>query len=326
MNNFGVIEVASTKTTNAPGWAYVPDTAPAAPLPTPSTTTNRKRARNTTAANLSYADLNARQEAKIRKELETLDRDNQLKDVNIGIPPKPSGSVRRTGNGGKHTPNVRRILMSQKTFANHLDDYVALNEAGGGGSSTPAGGNGGGLTSSSRSAAISSRSRAATLQQQKRADTPSSRSRQKQQQASSSSTAAASSTKATTKQEEDTAMTDAHPLTTDSSEPNSSNTLLTPYAKRRPVAHPQDHDPLLVSRVPPMPSDDELRALVAAPALSYLEARAGWNDEDKKYPVRVFCEVCGYWGRVKCMKCGVRVCALECLETHREECVTRYGL
>jgi zinc finger HIT domain-containing protein 1 len=81
-----------------------------------------------------------------------------------------------------------------------------------------------------------------------------------------------------------------------------------------------------VSYVPPFPSDDELRALMTAPPLSYLEARAAWGEDERRYPVRVFCAVCGYWGRVKCMKCGTRVCALECLETHREECVTRYGL
>ena len=70
----------------------------------------------------------------------------------------------------------------------------------------------------------------------------------------------------------------------------------------------------------------ELRELLAAPPLTYLEARAGWTEADQKYPVRMFCEVCGYWGRVKCMKCGTRVCALECLEAHREECMTRYGV
>lgn len=78
--------------------------------------------------------------------------------------------------------------------------------------------------------------------------------------------------------------------------------------------------------MPPFPSDDELRELMTAPPLNYLEARAEWGDEEARYPVRVFCAVCGYWGRVKCMKCGTRVCALECLEAHREECVSRYGL
>ncbi|KAJ4295998.1 hypothetical protein N0V88_004700 [Collariella sp. IMI 366227] len=88
----------------------------------------------------------------------------------------------------------------------------------------------------------------------------------------------------------------------------------------------RDADPLLVSSVPPFPDDAELRALMTALPLSYLEARAAWGDEESRYPARVFCAVCGYWGKVKCMKCGIRVCALECLETHREECVTRYGL
>lgn len=102
--------------------------------------------------------------------------------------------------------------------------------------------------------------------------------------------------------------------------------ILPAYKKAPPVAHPGDSDPLLVSRVPPFPTDDELRALMTAPPLSYLEARATWGEEEARYPTRVFCEVCGYWGRVKCIKCGVRVCALNCLEAHREECMTRYGL
>jgi zinc finger HIT domain-containing protein 1 len=85
----------------------------------------------------------------------------------------------------------------------------------------------------------------------------------------------------------------------------------------------EEADVLLASRVPEMPTDEELRKLLAAPALSYGEATGNWEE---KYPVRVFCEVCGYWGRVRCMKCGTRVCALDCLEMHREECVTRYGL
>lgn len=88
-NNFGVIELASTKTTSAPGWAYIPDTGvnPAAALQ-PS---NRKRARNQ-GPNLSGADLSARQEAKIRKELETLDRDSN-RDIPV---PQKTGSGRGT--------------------------------------------------------------------------------------------------------------------------------------------------------------------------------------------------------------------------------------
>ncbi|KAI0136476.1 hypothetical protein BJ170DRAFT_13813 [Xylariales sp. AK1849] len=298
MNNFGVIEVASTRTTNAPGWAYVPDTRPHPNLTSSATTQSRKRARNT-GANLSYADLNARQEAKIRKELEVLDRDNS-RDVVIPIPPKSGGSSR--AGQGKHTPNVRKILLSQKTFANHLDDFIALGD-GGAGAASNAPGTGASRSAAAAATAAISRAKGAAQQQQA----------QKKPDASSSRPAG----KQPAVKEDDTEMTDA-------SEPT--NTILQSYAGPTPAAHPSDNDPLLVSRVPPLPSDEELRAFTSTPPLSYLEARAGWNEEDKKYPVRVFCEVCGYWGRVKCMKCGVKVCALECLETHREECVTRYGL
>ena len=97
-------------------------------------------------------------------------------------------------------------------------------------------------------------------------------------------------------------------------------------ASHRPPSHPADGDPLLASRVPALPSDAELAALLAAPPLSYAEARAGWSEDDRRRPPRVFCELCGYWGRVRCIKCGVRVCALDCLELHRGGCIARYGL
>ncbi|KAI8274205.1 hypothetical protein K4K60_009932 [Colletotrichum sp. SAR11_57] len=210
MNNFGVYELASAKTTSAPGWAYVPDTGvnPAAAALQPA---NRKRAART-KANPSASDLNVRQEAKIRKELEALDKD-WGRDATIPIPAK----------GGSR---------------------------------------------------------------------------------------------------EDVEMAAAPPALGDSS---GGGPVLAPYDKPLPPAHPGDEDPLLVSRVPEPPTDEELRWLLAQPMLSFWDARAEWADEDTRYPERTFCEVCGYWGRVKCMKCGTRVCALDCLETHREECATRYG-
>ncbi|RYP63265.1 hypothetical protein DL770_009423 [Monosporascus sp. CRB-9-2] len=314
MNNFGVIEIATTKTTNAPGWAYVPDTGPVpAAVALQQHPTNRKRgARNQAAAGgLSHADANARQEAKVRRELEILDRDNYHRDANIPIPPKPGGggsSSRTVGaaQANKHTPNVRRILQSQKTFANHLDDFEAMlahaDGGGGAGVSASAAASAGvsGCTSSRRAAAA-----AAATQKGAAADRGTPR-----------AAPAAPAVKS-----EDVEMRDA-----DVDEGTPSSRYLQPPAHPPPPPHPGDDDPLLASRVPPVPMDEELRALLAAPPLSYVEARAGWTEEDQRYPVRVFCEVCGYWGRVRCMKCGVRVCALDCLETHREECITRYGL
>ncbi|KAH8675386.1 HIT zinc finger protein [Xylariales sp. PMI_506] len=293
MKNFGVIEVASTRTTNAPGWAYVPDTGPH-PSIAPGAAQSRKRARHA-GANLSYADLNARQEAKIRKELEILNRDNS-RDLVIPIPPKKSGREGGRTGQGKHTANVRKILQSQKTFANHLDDFIALGDGGAGGTASAAGAASAAAGGSSRSAAAAAMSRSKV---------------------GSATTQQPPSKKPATAKQEDVEVVDAS---------ESRSSVLQPYTGPLPKAHPSDNDPLLISRVPPLPSDDELRELLAAPHLNYLEAQAGWNEEDQKYPVRVFCAVCGYWGRVQCMKCGTRVCALECLEAHREECLTRYGI
>lgn len=80
MNNFGVIELASAKTTAAPGWAYVPDTTINRSAPA-----NRKRARN--VPGLSIGDLTVRQETKRRKEAEALDRDGG-RDNTIPLPVK----------------------------------------------------------------------------------------------------------------------------------------------------------------------------------------------------------------------------------------------
>lgn len=380
MNNFGVIEIASTTTKATPGWAYVPDTAPA--LSAAVQSTNRKRAARNQPA-LSFSDLSAREATRIRKDLEALDRDNH-KDVNIPIPPRPGGRSRGTHTPAnpvdgswklnrptaqnKHTPNVRKILQSQKTFANHLDDYRAMlalaesNPAAAAAlnaaqakpstplpatpkSASPAPAPAAAAAVSKRSAAAAKRAAAKEKQEQEK---------QKARQTPKSEPAPTPEQPESTPQaqpapqaDDDTEMPDAaasaepavvpDPNTTAAPTPPSApqtypreSDILPAYAKPPPPAHPGDADPLLVSYMPPFPSDDELRALMTAPPLSYLEARATWGNEDdgwgRRYPARVFCAVCGYWGRVKCLKCGTRVCALDCLETHREECVSRYGL
>ncbi|KAI1172442.1 hypothetical protein F4777DRAFT_513991 [Nemania sp. FL0916] len=341
MNNFGVIELASTKTTNAPGWAYVPDHAPHhATIAAASTTSNRKRSRAAASggagAQLSLADANAREATKARREIEILDRDN-ARDVHIGIPAKP-GANNRTATAKKYTPNVRRILQSQKTFTNHLDDYIALTaqqeanpSASASASATPAAAavvaaEGGGTErrgSAAESSATTASSRRAGGGHRHAPSTASNKKSNNKHDAKDSTT--------------DIEMRDAPPLQTTDDQPQAPRSaILTPYTL--PPTHPEDTNPLLASRLPTLPSDDELRALLSAAPLSYLEARGTWpwppassstgesQGQQQQYPTRVFCAVCGYWGRVRCMKCGTRVCALECLETHREECITRYGL
>jgi zinc finger HIT domain-containing protein 1 len=87
MDNFGVIEIASSRTTAAPGWAYVPDLAtnPTAALQP----TGRKRAA-ARGQGLSFSDQTAREEARVRKELEALDKEGS-RDVVIPVPAKGRG-------------------------------------------------------------------------------------------------------------------------------------------------------------------------------------------------------------------------------------------
>ncbi|KAK3906926.1 hypothetical protein C8A05DRAFT_11299 [Staphylotrichum tortipilum] len=352
MNNFGVIELASTTTKNTPGWAYVPDTGPA--LPSALQPTNRKRATRNQPT-LSLSDLSAREETRIRKDLEALDRDSH-KDSNIPIPPRPGGSRAQS----KHTPNVRKILQSQKTFANHLDDYQAMlalaetnpaaaaamnaaqakpstpTVAAASKSASPA--PAAAPPASKRSAAAAKRAAAKEMQEKLEQEKKKARQAAKAEpELTPEADPEAEPSQLPQEEQNDVEMPDADANPRAASPPTAAATpppqtyprdglILPAYAKAPPRPHPGDADPLLVSYVPPFPADDELRTLMTAPPLSYLEARASWGEEERRYPVRLFCAVCGYWGRVKCMKCGTRVCALECLEAHREECVTRYGL
>ena len=87
---------------------------------------------------------------------------------------------------------------------------------------------------------------------------------------------------------------------------------------------PSQDEPLLKSYVPQVPSAELMDALTSAPPLSYSAAYATLPDNPR--PQRHFCEVCGYWGTIKCLKCGARVCALECKTTHDEgRCLKFYA-
>lgn len=355
MNNFGVIEVASAKTTHAPGWAYVPDT-PTAAIPSQSVSAvhlhvNRKKRAARGAADSSSATvqegISARHSAKVTKEIELLQRDSLGgRDAQVAVPSSSGGG----GGGGRdrdgkvrgHTPNVRKILASQKTFANHLDDFEAWSRtqlaAPGEGpqrshgqslESTPApgasGGGGGGGVGSRRAAS----------QAQKKGGSSAARGKTPANSKKSATPAPAPSPAP----DPDVVMADAPPppTATTSTDQTANETdpaartqpeskILTPYTRFTSRPCPGDSDPLLESWLPPLPTDEELRELIRAPPLNYHQARGVWTADDKRYPPRQFCEVCGYWGRVRCMKCGTRVCALDCLDVHREECITRYGL
>lgn len=408
MNNFGVIEVASTKTTHAPGWAYVPDT-PASSIPSQSVSAvhlhvnrNKRAARAANNSSSGYHNgasaVNERHDAKLQKEIDQLQRDHPALggagggargDAHIPI---PSGGRDKDGKIRGHTANVRKILASQKTFANHLDDFEAWSRTqqgpgggGGGGegggsagpsaSGTPAppggaagggagagaasGGGGGGApgkkggnnTSSAgqkKAGASSGSSRAAKADKTNhKSATPAPDADVTMTDAPPTATTTTTTTTTGEEKNKDEKKTPHHPQSSGSNNNTNNNPfaaaeppsqILTPFTRFAAPSHPGDADPLLASWLPPLPTDEELRELMRAPPLTYHQARGVWapagagdaggagEGNRKRYPTRHFCEVCGYWGRVRCMKCGTRVCALDCLNVHREECITRYGL
>ena len=75
----------------------------------------------------------------------------------------------------------------------------------------------------------------------------------------------------------------------------------------------------------PDPSEGEIQALLNAPPLTYNQARSAPPPADAP-PPRRFCEVCGYFGRAKCMKCGVMTCSVMCKDAHDDQrCLKFYA-
>lgn len=86
--------------------------------------------------------------------------------------------------------------------------------------------------------------------------------------------------------------------------------------KNHLIASEHDSDPLLRSRIPSVPSERIMQALVSEPPLPYNAARAGPPITRK--PPRFFCAICGYWGKIRCRGCHIRTCGLDCYKVHEE--------
>ncbi|KAM3070873.1 hypothetical protein ACMFMG_009790 [Clarireedia jacksonii] len=98
--NFGVVELATSKNTLAPGWAYVPDVGTTIPS-TALQPSARRAARGLPSANSH--ETTAKQDAKILRELAALDRENH-RDVNIPVP------IRHRDNAGRGKSNLLLVL------------------------------------------------------------------------------------------------------------------------------------------------------------------------------------------------------------------------
>jgi zinc finger HIT domain-containing protein 1 len=91
------------------------------------------------------------------------------------------------------------------------------------------------------------------------------------------------------------------------------------------VWHASDMDVDSEDKVPELPTEAELEELLNAPPLTYNEARAA-PPPSSAAPSRRFCETCGYWGRVRCMKCGTMTCSVVCKDDHDQfRCLKMYA-
>ncbi|KIV99865.1 uncharacterized protein PV09_08533 [Verruconis gallopava] len=280
------------KSTAAPGWAYVYDRqVDASRIGLDPTTGARGKAgraqRSAATTTVASNELSRREQIAIQRRLADLDRDGgagkdvpvpqKWKDFQIGT---EGGGVGTWGKSRKMTTNVRRILLSEKTFAHYLDDEEAklalAREAGAGrveGRKTDAG---------------AKRSERA---QGKRA-----------------------SVSAKT-EIDDVDMADVSLSEDVEAKTNGQQAAATNDAA---------DDPLLKIWTPSPLSSEEVEELLSHPPLSYNAARAA-PPRINGPPQRKFCEMCGYWGRVKCLKCGSHVCGLDCKEAHDQECRKRFA-
>jgi zinc finger HIT domain-containing protein 1 len=283
------IEVLKTeKSTGGPGWAYVFDRPvdPSKIAIDPTSTARGKGARAQRIAattTVGSNELSRREQIAIARRLADLEKDSssgkdvpipqKWRDFQIGT---EGNGVGTWGKGRKMTTNVRRVLLSEKTFSHYLDDEEAKIALG--------------------------REAGAGRIEGRRADFGVKRGDKAQ----------GKRVGVLAKVEDDVNMVDL--LATEE----------TPAAQLQVQAKEAVDDPLLQVSTPGQLSPEELEELLSQPPLSYNAAKAAPPNSNGP-PQRKFCEMCGYWGRVKCLKCGARVCGLDCKDTHDQDCQKRFA-
>lgn len=292
---FRVEILPDSSTAATPGWTYVADRGfdPAKAAMAPAL--GRKRGIRDAGKG---GDISSRRANAIVRHIAELDRENQ-RDVHIPVPVKQAKEAGARGTRTKTTSNVRRILQSQKTFRNHLDDEEAAIAAG----------TGGGMGSISvqaprpTSAAVPPKTSGAAKGSKASAVAAASR---------------RSSTPAMQHKRGSALGTAASTPTPASSQPETMDVGVEDQSGRKPklLKTEHDNDPLLCSYAPTMPSDRIMQLLLAEPPLSYNASRAG-PPMSTQLP-RYFCCMCGYWGKIRCKSCHLRTCGLDCYRVHED--------
>ncbi|KAL2861316.1 hypothetical protein BJX68DRAFT_222227 [Aspergillus pseudodeflectus] len=280
------VEVVPNSTTShaTPGWTYVPDKGfdPAKAAIAPSL--GRKRGIRDPAR----TDVSSRQTNAIVRHLAELDRENH-RDVAISVPARQLKDAAGRGTRTKTTSNVRRILQSQKTFRNYLDDEEAA---------------------LAQAASSTTASTAAQRLPLNKITKPSSSRR------SSTPATTPRPDPATARLKKDLPPPASQKPSADDNT-SSNNQVHDPQDPGNGLIKSQhDNDPLLKSYIPTAPSERIMRALLSEPPLTYNASRAGPPITGKS--ARKFCCICGYWGKIRCRNCHQRTCGIECYKVHED--------
>ncbi|OJK02287.1 hypothetical protein ASPACDRAFT_1854269 [Aspergillus aculeatus ATCC 16872] len=328
-----------------PGWTYVPDRGfdPAKAAITP--TIGRKRG----IRDPGRTDLSSRQTNAIIRHLAELDRENH-RDVQIQVPVRQKEPAAPRGTRTKVTSNVRRILQSQKSFRNYLDDEEAAQAStaatpGNTSATNPssslaaAAAAGGGSATGHRSSIhrITKPSTAATTPSSlRRSSTPVS-SRGDHHHRSTKKQPSIPPSQPQPQPQPPSSRASTHPATTPvpvpvpapettTGSPATTTDHPTPKPEEEAPEEPNtttlirsehDSNPLLRSYLPAAPSERIMQALLAEPPLTYHAARAGSPIAPRRSQ-RHFCCLCGYWGKIRCKNCHARTCGLACYKVHED--------
>jgi len=325
-----VEELQSSTKAAAPGWSYVVDTG-YDPSKVAINPTSRKRARAGQNETETSSELTLRQQTAIQRHVLELDKDSH-REVNIPVP-------RTIFPNKKQTTNAKRILGSGKTFQYYVDEEEAMWNASGGRTNVSLNMSidttmvGGIVTSGSplnTTASPNGLNNPTMTQAHTRASkTPLARRKSAlylQQQQDEVTAAAQTVTSASTGRR---ASTISGVITTPTTLTNG-NLNKSPVALTHPITPAFVPGTILALSPPLTVSEEEIEALLTAPMLLYNSAKSTLPTENQvtrsKRERRIFCEICGYWGRIRCMKCSARICGIECKATHDESrCLKFYA-
>ncbi|GAB7361282.1 hypothetical protein MBLNU230_g1342t1 [Neophaeotheca triangularis] len=274
-------ELPQTTSRQAPGFAWITTTTTGESQST--ATANKKRARNATSGQTEQAReaLSAKQQREIERRIRDLNSDNaRAGEVTV---PKSAGGQGGGGGGGGARPG--KTTNTKKILASgkgfqHHVDDEEAEIALRGRGGGAGGGGGGG----------GGEGAAEKKKEQRASKTPLARRKPAQLLQRQSSAGRASPA----------------PL------------AKAPDVSSVPVIDLEDDDGG-DEALPPLPSRAEMDALLNAPPLTYNESRSAPPPADAP-PPRTFCEICNYWGRLRCLRCGAKTCgSVRCGEVHDAE-------